>query len=114
RINSAIGTIIGTNLNRISSMAIYNGALYVGVDDNNGGDVIRWDGGTSFSSIMGGSSVFEAGATDSGTCEFIGNLVVYGGSLYASCGDRNSNFFDLMKYDNSSNSATQHIWKRIN
>ena len=116
RVNSANGDFNLSNINRISSMTIYNGALIIGLDDTQGGDVIRWDGGTNFTSISGNATqgTLEAGATDVTNCEFIGSLVVYNGSLYSGCGDRNSNSFALVKYENAIGSTTNNIWKMIN
>ena len=67
---------------RIRSMAVYNGQLYVGTGDSAGdGEVWAWNGTTWVQ--MGGDSINDSWGS---TIEYVGSLIDYHGRLYAGTG----------------------------
>lgn len=99
---------------RIRSMAIYNGRLYVGIGDGGGdGEVWEWNGSTW--SQLGGDSL-NSGWTN--MVEYVSTLIDYRGKLYAGTGY--SGNADAMMYSwgnnafMSSNQTSQNTdWHHI-
>ncbi|MGI8419564.1 MAG: beta strand repeat-containing protein [Candidatus Levyibacteriota bacterium] len=91
RIMNASGTVAngGTSaIDSVSSMAVYNGNLYVGTEKANSAELYRYEGGNGDNGTPLWTKVSQATAgtiASGGTAsiDMISNLIPYNGSLYA-------------------------------
>jgi hypothetical protein len=84
RLNSSAGAIAGnTNVDGIISMAVVNGKLYLGTEDvvngAGGGQVIRYNGGSTFTAITTTAGQLATGIN---RVPAITSMVGYGNSLF--------------------------------
>ena len=78
------------------AMTVYNGSLYIGTGKINGGEVYRYDGGTTWTKV----SQATAGTIASGgtaNIDAMRSLVVYGGNLYGATNETGSS--EIYRYD---------------
>lgn len=80
------------SIDSISSMNVYNGALYVGTTEANAAEIYRYNGGTSWTRVNS-----AAGTVGSTTMDGVTAMAVYGGKLYA--GTREPARSVLARYD---------------
>ena len=82
---------------RVRAMAVYNGALFVGIGESTGdGEVWRWNG-TSWTKIGGGG--LNSGWTT--TIENVSTLIDYRGKLYAGTGNTSNADAFVWSYGNN-------------
>lgn len=99
---------------RVRSMAVYNGALFVGIGDSTGdGEVWRYNGSV-WEKIGGGGANGGWGST----IEYVSTLIDYRGKLYAGLGATTNADATVWSYGNnaflsSSQSSQNNQWQHI-
>ncbi len=108
-VNTTQGTLITTaNVDAVTAMGVYQGALYVGTTETNASQVVRYIGGT-------GAAVFTGINTTAGTfntqasVDGVTAMSVYNGKLYI--GTNEANAAQVLSYDGSTGAA---VFTRIN
>ncbi|HSW96229.1 MAG TPA: hypothetical protein VLF89_00220, partial [Candidatus Saccharimonadales bacterium] len=92
RVNNSAGNINGgaTTMDSVSSLAVYNGKLYVGTERANAAEIYRYENGEGTTSVWTKVSQSAAGTigpssnTSQATAiDMVSNLIPYNGSLFA-------------------------------
>jgi hypothetical protein len=87
RLNTGVGQFVSTTaIGHATSLATYNGALFIGTEKSNASEVYRYDNGTGFQLVSSFSSTNE-----------VESLNVYNSRLYA--GLSRSNSAETQRYD---------------
>jgi hypothetical protein len=108
QINTTDGTFgtIATQVDGIYSMAVYNNSLYVGTQETDGtdeGDVLRFDGPSTFTSVINTPGTIISG--DTSGIDGIYVMTTYNGALYI--GTRQADNSEVYRYD--SGTGWQHV-----
>jgi parallel beta-helix repeat protein len=83
------------NIDGVRSMVVHGGTLYIGTRDGAaGGEVYRYDGGTTWTRVTSAGGTITSGGTTS--IDRVQTLVSFNGSLYA--GTNESNLAEIYKY----------------
>jgi hypothetical protein len=77
-------------------MAVYNNSLYLGTKEGNKGELYRYDGATTWTSITTTPGTFDTSTSIDG----ISSMATYNGALYF--GTQENNNSDIFRYDNGS------------
>ncbi|MFA6005574.1 MAG: hypothetical protein WC775_03780 [Patescibacteria group bacterium] len=108
RVSYGTGTIAngGTaNIDRIASMAVYNGYLYVGTYESNSAEIYRYGGGTTTSAVWTKVSLAAGTILSTASIDGVSALGVYNGKLYA--GTWEPARAEIYRYDGGT------VWVRI-
>ena len=94
------GTIAsgGTSgIDAVSAMAVYNNSLYIGVEENNGAEIYRYDGGTTWTRVSSSTpGTINTGGTTG--IDGVPSMATYNGGLYI--GTYKNNNAEIYRYDN--------------
>ncbi len=79
-LNATRGTFATANADGVSDLAVWNGYLYIGTQETNLAEIVRYDGGTTFTQVSGTDGQIDgiASVTVDGVA-----LAVYEGRLFA-------------------------------
>jgi hypothetical protein len=104
RVTNAAGQITSggtTNIASVSAMAVFNGKLYIGTSKIGGAEVYRYEGGTTWTAVSGGTPGTMGGSSGQTAINGISSMVVYGGQLIL--GTSKPTKAELYRYDGNNN-----------
>ncbi len=119
-VNSTAGTFVTTNsvaVDGVSSMAVYNNALYVGTLKLNAADLLRWNGlvgvASGFTKMNNNTSgTFAIDGSSTTAFAEVTALTVFNGKLYI--GMRKVNAAEVLVMANADTMVTVNQYNRIN
>ena len=89
-----------TSIDRIASMGVVNGELYIGTQENNAAEVYRYEGGTNWSRMNSAAGDINGGNTG---IDAIRSMVGYGGLLYI--GTQDGNQAEVYSFETGANAG---------